>query len=114
MGKTILACFIVLMSTHSTATDQINTNKIIRQCSGVTEVAKIAVEARQKGVPASSMYKALINQDETIQELLKVVLDTAYRTPLASTKEERDIIVLEYTNQFFSDCMKILSKENDE
>lgn len=94
------------------ANSSADTNKIVKQCSSITEAAKAAVEARQKGIPASSMYKALINQDENMQELLKIVLDSAYRTPLAKTKEERDTIVLEYTNQFFSDCMKILS-END-
>ena len=81
----------------------------IANCLSITELAESAMKARQNRVPITEMYKTIANQDSDIKEIATVVINSAYRTPLAMSKEEAELAVLEYTNNFFSDCLRHLS-----
>ncbi len=81
----------------------------ITNCLAITELAESAMKARQNRVPITEMYKTISSQDIDIKEIATVVINSAYRTPLAMSKEEAELVVLEYTNNFFSDCLRHLS-----
>lgn len=107
-----LAIFIFIPS-QTFANKPLTTEEMIEKCSGFAGVAKSAVSARQKGIPAPHMYKALVNQDKDIQTMLKFSLDEAYKTPLAKSEVEKEAIILEFTNKIFSDCMSYFTEESE-
>ena len=110
MKKLLFLAISTFISTQTFANEPLTTDKIVEKCSGFAEVAESAVQARQKGIPAAHMYKSLINKDKNTQAILKLALEGAYKTPLGRSKEEKETIILEYTNETFNDCMKFLTE----
>lgn len=79
-------------------------------CLAITELAESANYARQNRVPITEMYKTLANQDPDVRRIAKILIDSAYEIPLAKSKDEAELVILEYTNRFFSECIKDKTK----
>ncbi|MCV2445589.1 hypothetical protein [Acinetobacter bereziniae] len=111
MRRIVLACFLSTLNIQGFAGALSETDQVINKCLMVTDIAKSAVEARQNRVAITEMYRIIVNQDQYVQNVAKVAIDSAYRVPLANTPDQKERVILEYTNNFFSNCMKLLSED---
>ena len=109
--KIICFAIFLLITTFINAKDLGAPSKDIKICLSFTDIAKAAALAHQNRVPITEMYKIILDQkDKDMQSLMRVAIDSAYRTRLADSEEEKNEIILEYTNQIFVDCMNTMGK----
>ncbi|MFX9324876.1 hypothetical protein ABTP01_16480 [Acinetobacter baumannii] len=85
--------------------DPVGREKLRQTCIDLGDVAKSAMQARQRGVSIQDMYKTLEGQDEKYRVIIELIINDAFGVKLAQNKSEVDSIVSEFSNQIFRGCM---------
>lgn len=107
MKKLIIICGL-LISSGSMAARSENNNAWQQKkqiCEGGAEIAETVMSARQRGVSIREIYTLMSTLDEDTRSLFEIFVNSAYDVPMASTKEDAELIVLEFSDQFFKACM---------
>lgn len=108
MKKLIFICGLIFSSTAFSAPK--NTTSTWQQqkdmCEAGAEVAENVMSARQRGVSIREIYTLMSTLDETTRSLFEIFVTHAYDVPIAQTKEEAQLAVLEFSDQFFKGCME--------
>ena len=108
MKKLILICGLLAFSVATSAapSKQSAWQQQKNVCEGWAEVAEVVMSARQRGVSIREIYTHMSTLDEETRTLFEIFLSHAYDVPIASTKEDAQLAVLEFSDQFFKSCME--------
>lgn len=108
MKKLILICGL-LASGLSFAAKPNNTTtwqERKQSCEGGAVIAETVMAARQRGVSIREIYTLMSTFDKETRTIFEIFVNNAYDVPLAPTKGDADIAVLEFSDQFFKECME--------
>lgn len=89
----------------STPTNNLSREQMRQTCTNLGDVAKTAMQTRQRGVSIQDMYKALEGQDEKFRVVTELIINDAFSVKLAENESEAGSIVSEFSNQVFRSCM---------
>lgn len=89
----------------STPTSNLSREQMRQTCTNLGDVAKTAMQTRQRGVSIQDMYKALEGQDEKFRVVIELIINDAFSVKLAENESEAGSIVSEFSNQVFRSCM---------
>jgi len=82
-------------------------------CKAVDEFALSVMTNRQNGVPMSSMYSvvAKIEAPEPVKNLMKIIIDEAYKLPRFETEEYQNKAITDIRNTMFLSCQQNYNPE---
>ena len=89
----------------STPTSNLSREQMRQTCINLGDVAKTAMQTRQRGVSIQDMYKTLEGQDEKFRVVIELIINDAFSVKLAENESEAGSIVSEFSNQVFRSCM---------
>lgn len=89
----------------STPTNNLSREQMRQTCTNLGDVAKTAMQTRQRGVSIQDMYKTLEGQDEKFRVVIELIINDAFSVKLAENESEAGSIVSEFSNQVFRSCM---------
>lgn len=89
----------------STPTSNLSREQMRQTCTNLGDVAKTAMQTRQRGVSIQDMYKTLEGQDEKFRVVIELIINDAFSVKLAENESEAGSIVSEFSNQVFRSCM---------
>lgn len=89
----------------STPANSLSREQMRQTCTDLGDVAKTAMQTRQRGVSIQDMYKTLEGQDEKFRVVIELIINDAFSVNLAKNESEAGSIVSEFSNQVFRSCM---------
>lgn len=106
--KKILLVFSLICPIVVNAESKITMENYVEACPLVYELAKTVMKSRQMGVPISEAIKPITGvSDEDVQQLNKDLVVAAYKTPIATSNENKQQIVEDFANQSALECLEV-------
>lgn len=104
MKRVILALAASLVWPQASA----QSDRVLTLCGEIETAAAAAMEARQEGVPISTLMKAYLDLsgNEAQASLSKQIVIKAYEEPLWRTQESKERAITEYGNDAYLECIK--------
>ena len=75
------------------------------QCKQLSDVAKVAMEARQKSVPIAALLGNLSVQGDQ-KKVTETIVEGAYEQPLRYSADSKKQAIGEYASQVYMKCRK--------
>lgn len=77
-------------------------------CKAIDLFAMTVMTNRQNGVPMSSMYSvvAKIEAPESVKNLMKIIIDEAYKQPRFETEEYQNKAITDFRDTMFLSCQQ--------
>lgn len=83
---------------------------VLAHCTGISEMAKSTMDARQQEVSMSKLMVAMKSPDANLNNLISEIIKDAYKAPAYGGKEYRDKESRRFENKWFAFCLKIMGK----
>lgn len=108
MRKLLLALFVSASAIGSNLMAQdVEQSQSDAACDAIGVFAKSAMRARQGGVPLQTlMANNREIENASTRDLLRTILLEAYAAPVISSASTRQIIITEFQNLWYLECIK--------